>query len=252
MEATNDLVHEKEVLRTVFDCAADAILTISTSGVIRSANAATTRLLGYEENEMIGHNVRMLMPSPFAEEHDSYLARYLKSRVPRILGIGRLVSGTARAKSGELIPVDLAVSEGKTSTDHFFTGILRDARATMRAKAELEREKKTLEGILLSSVDPILVINPDGIMQRINASTVRMFGYNEDELLGHNVSLLMPEPYRDQHDGYLARYLSTNVKRVIGSGRDVVGRRKGANGSRKGKAHFGRDLAFVCGPNFGH
>jgi two-component system sensor kinase FixL len=135
MESSSDLLLEREVLRTVFDCAADAILTISTDGTIRSANVATTRLLGYEEKEMIGQNVRMLMPSPYAEEHDSYLARYLKSRVPRVLGIGRLVSGTAQAKSGELIPVDLSVSEGKTSTDHFFTGILRDARATVRAQA---------------------------------------------------------------------------------------------------------------------
>jgi PAS domain S-box-containing protein len=222
----SDPLLEREVLRTVFECAADAILTISPDGTIRSANAATSRLLGYESSEMIGANVRMLMPSPYAEQHDSYLERYLKSRVPRVLGIGRLVSGTARAKNGELIPVDLSVSEGKTSTDHFFTGILRDARATVRAQAELEREKKTLEGILLSSVDPILVISPPGVILRVNDSTSRMFGFSRSELLGQNVSMLMPEPYRSQHDDYLQRYLSTGVKKVIGLGRDVIGRRK--------------------------
>ena len=75
MEASSDLVHEREVLRTIFDCAADPILTISPDGPIRSANAATTRLLGYEESEMIGRNVSMLMPPPYAKEHDEYLAR---------------------------------------------------------------------------------------------------------------------------------------------------------------------------------
>jgi PAS domain S-box-containing protein len=224
MEASSDLVHEREVLRTIFDCAADPILTISLDGTVRSVNAATSRLLGYPADEVIGRNVSMLMPSPYAEEHDGYLARYLKSRVPHVLGIGRLVY--ARAKSGEVIPVNLSVSEGRTSSDHFFTGILRDARVTIRAQAELEREKKTLEGILLSSVDPILVINPDGVVQRVNASTSRMFGYDPDEMIGRNVSMLMPEPFRGQHDDYLRRYLSVGVKKVIGLGRDVVGRRK--------------------------
>jgi PAS domain S-box-containing protein len=137
-----------------------------------------------------------------------------------VLGIGRLVY--ARSKGGAIIPVQLSVSEGRTSTDHFFTGILRDARA----QVELEREKKTLEGILLSSVDPILVIDTDGIILRVNASTSRMFGFKEAELVGHNVKMLMPQSYRENHDNYLKRYVSTRVKRVIGIGREVVGMRK--------------------------
>lgn len=139
-ESSNDLMHEREVLRTIFDCAADPILTISPNGEIRSANEATTRLLGYTAKEMIGRNVSMLMPPPYASEHDGYLKRYLLTRIPHVLGIGRLVN--AKAKSGAVIPVNLSVSEGRTSTDHFFTGILRDARATIMAQADLEREKK--------------------------------------------------------------------------------------------------------------
>jgi PAS domain S-box-containing protein len=95
-----------------------------------------------------------------------------------------------------------------------------------KAQSALEKEKRTLEGILLSSVDPILVIEPNGIIQRVNAATVRMFGFEDHELIGHNVTILMPQPYRDQHDGYLKRYLATGIKRVIGIGREVVGLRK--------------------------
>ncbi len=222
--SANDLMHEREVLRTIFDCAADPILTISPNGEIRSANEATTRLLGFTAKEMIGRNVSMLMPPPYALEHDGYLERYLLTRVPHVLGIGRLVY--AKAQNGDIIPVNLSVSEGRTRTDHFFTGILRDARATIQAQADLEREKKTLEGILLSSVDPILVIDPHGIVQRVNGSTSRMFGYEQSEMVGKNVSILMPEPFRSQHDEYLRRYIATGHKKVIGSGRDVIGRRK--------------------------
>jgi two-component system sensor kinase FixL len=72
---SNDLMHEKEVLRTIFDCAADPILTISLDGTVRSVNTATSRLLGYDAAEMVGHNVSMLMPPPYADEHCGYLVR---------------------------------------------------------------------------------------------------------------------------------------------------------------------------------
>jgi PAS domain S-box-containing protein len=220
----NDLKHEKEVLRTIFACAPDPILTISLDGTIRAANAATTSLLGFQESEMIGRNVSMLMPAPYSHEHSGYLERYLSSRAPRVLGIGRLVS--AQTKDGTVIRVHLSVSEGRTSSDHWFTGMLRDARATIAAQTELEKEKKTLEGILLSSVDPILVICERGIIQRTNGATVRMFGYSEEELVGANVKMLMPEPYRTQHDEYLRSYMQTGLKNVIGVGRNVTGRRR--------------------------
>jgi PAS domain S-box-containing protein len=120
----------------------------------------------------------------------------------------------------------LAVSEVKTEKGCFFAGFLTDLSELKKAQSALEKEKRTLEGILLSSVDPILVIEPNGIIQRVNAATVRMFGFEDHELIGHNVTILMPQPYRDQHDGYLKRYLATGIKRVIGIGREVVGLRK--------------------------
>ncbi len=71
-----------------------------------------------------------------------------------------------------------------------------------------------------------MVIDPDGIMLSFNASAVRQFGYSPEEAIGQNVSMLMPTPYREQHDAYLARYLNTGEKRIIGIDRVVVGRRK--------------------------
>jgi PAS domain S-box-containing protein len=216
--------NQNEVLRTIVDCAADAILTISTDGTIRTANAATARLLGYTMGEMMGKNVSMLMPAPYACEHDHYLQRFLATRDARVIGVGREVR--AKTKDGTIIPVHLSLSEGITKTDHFFTGILRDSRGYIAAQEAVEKEKMTLEGILSSSVDAILVIEPHGIIQRVNHATVKMFGFAEEELLGHNVSMLMPLSHQRQHDAYLKRYVQTGEKRVIGIGREVHGQRK--------------------------
>lgn len=112
----------EEKLRAIVNTAADAIITIDQRGIIVSANPASERMLGYNEKELIGHNVNILMHSPFREEHDQYLANYLKTGEAKIIGIGREV--VARRKDGTIFPVDLAVS----AVDHLglFTGIIRD------------------------------------------------------------------------------------------------------------------------------
>jgi len=83
-----------------------------------------------------------------------------------------------------------------------------------------------LESILDTVLDATVVIDVEGRIQSFNGSAVRQFGYEPDEVIGANVSMLMPEPYRGQHDAYLMRYLTTGEKRIIGSDRVVVGRRK--------------------------
>ena len=83
-----------------------------------------------------------------------------------------------------------------------------------------------LEAILNTAVDAIVTIDERGIMRRVNAAACRMFGYNHAELLGRNVSLLMPAPDREQHDGYVRSYLETGVARIIGIGREVMAQRR--------------------------
>jgi two-component system sensor kinase FixL len=100
-------------------------------------------------------------------------------------------------------------------------------RARVEALTATLREREAqLQSILDTVLDAMVVIDPNGIMQSFNASAVRQFGYAPEEVVGRNVSMLMPAPYREQHDNYIARYLTTGEKRIIGIDRVVVGRRK--------------------------
>jgi PAS domain S-box-containing protein len=121
-------------LRAVIETAVDAIITIDESGLIDSVNPAAERMFGYTAGEMIGHNVTMLMPSPFRADHDGYLARYLRTGEKRIIGIGREVRG--RRKDGSTFPVNLSVSEFHDRAQRLFSGILHD----LSARKALERE----------------------------------------------------------------------------------------------------------------
>src|SRR5690606_26533333 len=93
-------------------------------------------------------------------------------------------------------------------------------------QATLHSRDAHLKSILDTVIDAVVVIETDGTMVSFNTAAVRQFGYTPEETVGRNVSMLMPEPYRSQHDAYLHRYLTTGEKRIIGIDRVVVGLRK--------------------------
>ncbi|MDI1434408.1 PAS domain S-box protein [Polyangium sorediatum] len=123
-------------LRAIVDTAVDGIITIDDHGTIETTNPAAERMLGYGTNELVGRNVKTIMPEPYRSGHDTYLANYLRTGVRKIIGIGRKVRG--RRKDGSEFPLDLAVSEFFVGERRFFAGIIRDI--TERAAAEAERE----------------------------------------------------------------------------------------------------------------
>lgn len=106
-----------------------------------------------------------------------------------------------------------------------------EAFQNMRSRAasvnrDLRAREAHLQSILATVPDAMIVITERGVMQSFSPTAERLFGWTADEVLGQNVKMLMPEPYRGQHDGYLDRYLTTGERRIIGVGRVVVGERK--------------------------
>lgn len=128
-------------LRAVFESAVDAIITIDEYGIISGANPATERLFGYQPQEIQGLNVKILMPSPYNEEHDKYLENYRRTGVKKIIGMGREV--IARRKDGSTFPIRLAVSETWFDGRRMFTGQVHDITDRKRAE-EAIRESEGL------------------------------------------------------------------------------------------------------------
>ena len=124
----------EERLRAILETAVEGIITIDERGVIESANRAAERIFGYAAAELIGRNVSVLMPSPYREGHDGYLANYVRTGHARIIGIGREVVG--QRKDGTTFPMDLSVSEVRLADRRLFTGFVRD----ITGRKQLEQE----------------------------------------------------------------------------------------------------------------
>jgi PAS domain S-box-containing protein len=124
-------------LRAVVDHAIDGVITISERGIVESFNPACERIFGYSAKEVIGQNIKMLMPDPYHGEHDSYLSNYKKTAVAKIIGIGREVRG--KRKDHTTFPMDLAVSSFELEDGRHFSGIIRDI--SERKEAEKAHEQ---------------------------------------------------------------------------------------------------------------
>ncbi len=125
------MLEEREArLRSILDTAPDAIITIDGRGLIQSFSAAAERLFGYTAGEVVGRNVSMLMPTPYREEHDGYIARYLNTGEKRIIGRGRQVK--AQRRDGTVFPIHLAVGEVVLEGVHLFSGFIHDLTAQVK------------------------------------------------------------------------------------------------------------------------
>jgi PAS domain S-box-containing protein len=129
-------------LRGILESAVTAIITIDAGGLIESINPATERLFGYNAAELIGRNVKMLMPEPYKAEHDGYMANYLQTSVKKIIGIGREVSG--RRKDGTTFPLHLSVSEFSAEGRRYFTGMIHDLTDRRHVEEALRESERRL------------------------------------------------------------------------------------------------------------
>lgn len=213
-----------ERLDAILNMTVDGIIVIDARGRIEAFNRGAQDLFGYPEDEVLGRNVSILMPSPHHEQHDAYLERYLRTGDARVIGIGREVTG--RRRDGSVFPVQLSVGEMHIGGARKFTGMLRDLSRRADLEGALGASEARWRAIVDSAVDGIIVIDSHGRVEAFNRAAERLFGYTSDEVLGRNVDILMPSPYHEEHDSYLARYLATGRAKIIGSGREVQGRRK--------------------------
>ena len=146
VESDRDNAARAAHLTSILETIPDAMIVIDERGIVQSFSTAAQRLFGYEPAEVIGRNIKMMMPSPYRDNHDGYLARYLKTGERRIIGIGRVVVG--ERKDGSTFPMELAVGEMKSGDQRYFTGFIRDL--TERQKTEVRLQELQSELVHIS------------------------------------------------------------------------------------------------------
>ncbi len=143
-KSARSLEDREKRLKALIETAVDGVIIIDAMGIVQEFNPACEQLFGYTADDVIGNNVRMLMPAPYQEEHDQYLFRYRNTGVRRIIGIGREVEG--RRKDGSTFPMELSVGEARPGGQQIFVGIIRDVTARHAAEFSLRIAKDQAEG----------------------------------------------------------------------------------------------------------
>jgi PAS domain S-box-containing protein len=205
----------------------EGLYTIDTQGLVTYMNPGAESLLGWKSAELLGRSM-----------HDVTHYQYPDGRpfpIEECAGFQVLHEGKVLKdhddvfirRDGSFFPVVYTsaplVTDGKVAG---LVVVFRDVTERKRAEEKARRSEARMQAILTTAADAIVTMDMHGIIESVNPASEQMFGYAAAEMVGHNVGLLMPSPYREEHDGYLRRYLQTGEKHIIGAGREVLARRK--------------------------
>lgn len=136
-----ELILENDIkLKTILETILDSLLIINEKGIVQMANKATEKIFGYTVDELIGQNISILMPEPYASQHDSFIQKYLETGKKKIIGIGREVK--AKRKSGEFFDCELSVSEWNFKNERFFTGTIKDISDRKKVEEQLKQSQR--------------------------------------------------------------------------------------------------------------
>ena len=171
-KAEAEIQKSEQRIRGILESVPDGVITIDKDGVIKTFNPASEMLFGYEAEEVIGQNVKILMPEPYVSRHDGYISTYLESGDGKIIGLGA-AEAVAKRKDGTTFPMELRVNEIGRDDAHRFVGVLRDI--TQRKKAEKEKarmEKRIRESQKMESLGTLA----GGIAHDLNNTLVPVLG----------------------------------------------------------------------------
>jgi PAS domain S-box-containing protein len=192
-QAEEKLRESETRIRMIIENMVDGVITIDEYGAIESFNQVATTIFGYSPDEMIGKNVKMLMPEPYHSEHDGYLENYKSTGIAKIIGIGREVKG--QQKDGSIFPLDLSVSEIWVGKQRTFIGIVRDITERKRAEQALKESEEKFRQ-LAENIEQVLWLRTYDKMLYVNPAYETVFGFKCEELYQNPnqfIEVIVPE-----------------------------------------------------------
>ncbi len=173
----------KERFQSIIDSAVDGIVAIDSKGVVEVFNRACENIFGYKSKEVIGKNVSLLMPEPFASEHDEYLENYKKGEKNKVVGVGREVE--AKRKDGSLFPIYVSVCEVEIEGRVIFSGVIRDITEAKKRETEILKTNKKLKTIVDTIPDMLFIKDAkDLTFKSFNKTGEVIVGHRKEDLLG--------------------------------------------------------------------
>jgi two-component system sensor kinase FixL len=209
-------------LAAVVSSSDDAIIGKTLDGTVTAWNLGATAIFGYQADEMVGQSITRIIPADLQDEERRILERLRRGRRVRHYRTVRI------AKNGRRVDVSLTISPvfNKSGKVVGVSKVARDITEPKSAAQALREGAARLRALIDTAVDGVILIDARGTVLVFNPACEKLFGYAADAVIGKNVNMLMPEPYRHQHDGYISNYHTTREAKIIGIGREVFGRRK--------------------------
>jgi|GEM_PF-999479 len=183
-EAETQILEAKNKTDAILEASTNGIITINEKGVVESFNPAAEHIFGYVNQEIIGQNVKILMPDEHSKNHDSYLSNYLRTGIKKV--IGKRIEVVGIRKSGETFALEIGINEVKLENRRLFTAICNDITERKRAETELQENQAFLDGIINNSQNLIYAKDLEGRYLLVNDNWATTLGLSDDQVLGKN------------------------------------------------------------------
>lgn len=217
-------IQEVERLRlaTALESIGEGIIITDADGTIQYVNPAFERITGYTRPEVIGKSPRILQSGMHDE---SFYRRLWETIANGDVWRGSFVD---RRKDRTLYDVDATIAPIRENSEVTvgYVAVSRDVTESRRSERALRDSETRIRAIVEGAAEGIITIDDQGKIESCNPATEKIFGYSPAELIGENVDMLMPSPYREEHEGHLERYRRTGQRKLIGSVRELRGKRK--------------------------
>lgn len=202
----------KNTIAMAVEQSIDAVIKIDRHNKITYANPAAERLWGYDAKEMLGHNVKMLVPEEFRANHDTWVNANRETGVNKIVGTSREVQ--LQRKNGHRIWVTLSLSKVVVGKSIEYTAFVRDI-------TDQKNQREIINQTLEQALDAVVTIDENNCITFYNPAAERLWGYKADEVMGKNVKMLVPIHHQPKHDNYVNNNRNTGIDKIVGTAREV-------------------------------